>query len=71
MDKIVASSIVWDCPKLEATQMSVNDKMDRELIHLYNGMVFSNERELQLRPATWTNLKDMTSKRSQMSKLHL
>ena len=38
--------IICDCQKLESTQMSHNERMDKEIVvHLQNGILFSYQNE--------------------------
>lgn len=46
--KYVESSLIYSRPKLEATQMPINKRMDKQIeIYSFNGILLSNKKNRQ------------------------
>lgn len=68
----IHSSTTYNSPKLKTTQMTINSRIDKQILaYSFYGIKYINEmKDLQRHTTTWLNL---TSKRSQtqMSTYHM
>ena len=45
MHPIIYCSTVYNSQEMEATQMSINKGMDKDEVHIYNGVLLSHEKQ--------------------------
>ena len=41
----VHSSIIYNCQDMEATSMPIDRRMDKDVVHIYNGVLLSHKKE--------------------------
>ena len=57
MHSYVYSSIIYNSQDMEAAQVSINWWMDKEVVYIYNGTLFSHKKEKMPFVMTWVELK--------------
>lgn len=58
--KVSSASSMTEPSKKHSKCLSTADGHTPTVVHLYDGIVLSNRKDMQLMPATWVNLRKIT-----------
>ena len=73
MHHIVHSSTIYNCQDKEATQVSINKWMDKDVVHIYSGILLRHKKnEILPFEAAWMDLENiMLSEMSEKDKYYM